>query len=130
VAARAELSELFGYEWSPEGGAPLRLRLPSGETVLDIRCSYSKAAPRLEVIRSIPGTLWSPVPGSRIHHLGYWSDDVAADTAALEAKGYTCEAAGLREDGPPFFTFLASPKGPRVELLNRAMRPSMERLWA
>lgn len=126
---KAELSALYGYEWSPESGAPVRLRLPSGDAVLDIRCSYSRDAPRLEVIRAIPGTLWSPVPGSRIHHLGYWSDDVAADSAALEDKGYACEAAGTREDGVPFFTFYASPAGFRVELLTRSMQPSMEQLW-
>lgn len=129
-AAKAELSALYGYEWSPETGAPLRVRLPSGETVLDVKCSYSTSAPRLEVIRSIPGTLWSPVAGSRLHHLGYWSDDVATDSAALEDKGYTCEAAGLRDDGLPFFTFYASPKGFRVELLARGMRAGLERLWA
>ncbi|MBO0701270.1 MAG: VOC family protein, partial [Zavarzinella sp.] len=101
AAVKAELSELYGYEWSRETGAPLRLRLPTGETVLNVQCSYSKNAPRLEVIQSIPGTLWSPVPGSRIHHLGYWSDDVPADSAALEDKGYVCEAAGLGDDGVP-----------------------------
>jgi hypothetical protein len=129
AATKAELSALYGYEWSPQAGAPLRLRLPSGETVLDVRCSYSTSAPRLEVIQSIPGTLWTPVPGSRLHHLGYWSDDVPADSAALEAKGYVCEAAGLRDDDVPFFTFYASPAGFRVELLNRSMQAGMERLW-
>jgi hypothetical protein len=126
---KAELSDLYGYEWSRESGAPLRLRLPSGETVLDIQCTYSRSAPRLEIVRAVPGTLWSPVPGSRLHHLGYWSDDVTADTARLEDRGYTCEAAGLRPDGATFFTFCASPQGFRVELLTRGMQAALERAW-
>lgn len=41
----------------------------------------------VEIIQSVPGTLWKPVAGSGIHHLGYWSDDVAADSAELAADG-------------------------------------------
>ena len=49
---------------------------PSGDVELDLRFAYSATEPRLEIIRSVPGSLWVPAPGSGIHHLGYWSDDV------------------------------------------------------
>ena len=42
---------------------------------------YSRNAPRVEVIQSVPGTLWVPAVGSGIHHIGYWSDDIARDAA-------------------------------------------------
>jgi len=53
--------------------------LPDGEATLDLVFTYSKTEPRVEVIQSMPGTLWVPAEDSGIHHLGYWSDDVAAD---------------------------------------------------
>src|SRR5437879_3809505 len=90
-AALADLSALFGYEWCGEIGGPTQVRLPAGDTVLDLRCAYSKTSPRLEIVRRIPGTLWEPAVGSGIHHIGYWSDDVAADSAELERRGYLAE---------------------------------------
>lgn len=79
-----------------------------------------------------PGTLWEPTPGSGIHHLGYWSDDVAADTAELERHGYEVEATRRGLDGAPFFAFLRGGEvtGFRVELVSSAARPALERLWA
>jgi hypothetical protein len=130
-ATLAELSALFGYQWCDEMGGPTSVRLPTGDALLDLRCVYSRNAPRLEIIRPIPGTLWVQAAGSGIHHIGYWSDDVAADCAALERDGYVPEAA--RHDpgagGAPF-AFYRSAAGFRVELVSRAIRPSMERLWA
>jgi hypothetical protein len=119
------LSELFGYEWCAEIGGPTQVRLPAGDAVLDLRCAYSKTSPRLEIVRRVPGTLWEPAAGSGIHHIGYWSDDVAADSAELERRGYLAEAA--RDDS---FAFYRSDAGFRVELVSRKLQPAMERYWA
>lgn len=133
-ATKEQLSQLFGIEWCEEMGGPIEVSLPTGDTVLDFRCAYSRSAseaPRLEIVRRIPGTLWEPTPGSGIHHFGYWSDDVAADTAALERHGYVTEATREGPDGSLFFAYLRSGgrTGFRVELVDRAAKPSMERAW-
>ncbi len=92
--ALAELTALFGYEWCDEVHVEQPVHLPSGDTTVEFRFHYSRNAPRLEVIGHQPGTLWVPAAGSGIHHLGYWSDDVATDGASLERAGYAFEAAG------------------------------------
>jgi hypothetical protein len=126
-ATVSTISAVLGYEWAPEVGSPIEVRLPTGNTVLDLRCTYSTTVPRLEVVRAIPGTLWEATVG--IHHLGYWSDDVAADAAELEGQGYEREAARMGPDGIPFFTFHHHPAGFRIELLTRAAQPSLEGLF-
>jgi hypothetical protein len=125
-ATVATLSAVLGYEWAGEVGGPIEVNLPTGDTVLDIRCTYSTSLPRLEVVRAIPGTLWEPAAGAGIHHLGYWSDDVAADAVELEEQGYVREAGRSLPDGSPFFTFHIHPSGFRIELLTRAAQPSLE----
>ncbi|NUU20341.1 MAG: VOC family protein [Streptomycetaceae bacterium] len=128
-ATMDRLSSLFGYEWTEPMGGPTEVALPTGGAVLDFLCAYSTSAPRLEVVRHLPGTMWEPAPGSGIHHLGYWSDDVAADTAELERGGYVVEATRQGPDGKPFFAFLRGERGFRVELVTRAAEPSLARAW-
>jgi catechol 2,3-dioxygenase-like lactoylglutathione lyase family enzyme len=126
-ATEATLSAVLGYEWTADMGGPLEVRLPSGDTVVDMRCAYSTTTPRVEVVQAVPGTLWQPTPGGAgVHHVGYWSDDVAADAAALGAEGYELEASRTLPGVGLFFTFHRSPTGFRVELVTRAAQPSME----
>ncbi|MEU6140671.1 VOC family protein [Streptomyces sp. NPDC047081] len=134
-ATKEQLSKLFGFEWCADMGGPTEVALPTGDAVIDFRCAYARSsstAPRLEIVRKTPGTLWEPTPGSGIHHFGYWSDDVAADVAELERHGYVTEATREGPDGGLFFAFLRSgdTTGFRVELVSRAAQPSLERVWA
>ena len=128
--ALAGLSDLFGYQWCDELGGPTQVQLPAGEALLNFRCAYSRTSPRLEIVARIPGTLWEPTAGSGIHHVGYWSDDVAADSAALERRGYQAEATRDGPDGVPFFAFYRSATGFRVELVSRIAQPALERSWS
>lgn len=128
-AARAEFSSLLGYEWGDEVGGPIQVTLPSGDVVLDLRCAYSLTSPRLEIVRRLPGTLWEPA-ASGIHHVGYWSDDVAADSAELTRRGFVTEATRTGPDGAPFFAFHRAPTGFRIELVTRLAQPGLERCWA
>lgn len=123
-----EFSALFGYTWGPEIGGSVEVVLPTGTAVLDLRCAYSLTTPRIEIVRPIPGTLWEP-SAAGIHHVGYWSDDVAADSAALTARGFVTEATRSGPDGSPFFAFLRGTTGLRIELVTRLARPSLERVW-
>jgi Glyoxalase/Bleomycin resistance protein/Dioxygenase superfamily len=129
-AALADLSATFGYEWSGELGGPIQVRLPNEASLVNIRCAYSRSSPRLEIVGRIPGTLWEPAAGSGIHHVGYWSDDMAADSAELERRGYVAEATSDGSDGAPFFAFYRRATGFRVELVSRVAQPGLERHWS
>jgi hypothetical protein len=126
----SSLSALFGYEWCAEIGGPLPVKLPTGDAILDLRFAYSRSVPRLEIIRTVPGSLWEPAAGSGIHHLGYWSDDVAADSAALAGKGYAVEATGVQPDGVPYWAYHRGASGPRIELVSRTVQAGLEQYWA
>lgn len=125
---RDELSTLLGYEWGPEVGGSTAVSLPGGESTVDLRCAYSIGTPRLEVVASVPGTLWQATPG--IHHLGYWSDDVDADCADLRKHGYTIEATRETPSGGMFFAFARSRSGLLVELVTREAEQGLSRCWA
>lgn len=124
-AALAQLSDLFGYEWCDEIAVRTEVTLPTGPVEVDQRFRYSRDEPRLEVIQSVPGTLWEPAAGSGIHHLGYWSADLARDAAALEGRGFAREAAGIRPDGALFWAYFRAAAGPRIELVSTDLRPGL-----
>ncbi len=123
-----DLTDLLGYEWCDEIGFPIPVELPTGTETIELRFAYSKTTPRLEIIRAVPGTLWVPVTGGA-HHLGYWSDDVAADSARLVARGFEVEAVGRQPDGAPYWSYHRSPSGPRIELVGRAMEAALQHYW-
>ncbi|WP_063039503.1 VOC family protein [Nocardia pseudovaccinii] len=130
-ATMATLSEVLGYEWGPEIGGPVSVDLPDTRAaVLEMRCRYSTTVPRLEIVRSIAGTLWEPAGPAGLHHVGYWSDDVAADAAELVRHGYVTEATRPGADGQLFFAFLRGADGFRVELVDRAVESSLAQCWA
>ena len=123
------LTDQFGYEWCEEIKAPTQVVLPGGECEVEFRMTYSRNAPRVEIVAMIPGTLWMPAD-SGIHHLGYWSDDIAGDSAALRASGCMFEANGVGPDGNPFWSYHRHPAGPRIELVSTALKPMMENWWS
>lgn len=127
--ALADLADLFGYEWCEQIAVPTEVRLPEGDLTIDLRFTYSRTTPRLEVIQTVPGTLWSPAAGSGVHHIGYWSDDVAADSARLAARGHPAEATGIRPDGTPHWAYHRGPDGPRIELVSRALEAGLRGYW-
>ncbi|MFW0793870.1 VOC family protein [Gordonia sp. CPCC 205515] len=128
AATRKSLGALFDYSWGPTIDSSVEVRTPSGESVLDMSCAFTLETPRIEVVREVPGTLWSG--GGGIHHLGYWSDDVDADLAAAEGLGFVCEAKRSGPDGSTFFAFCRNPDGLLVELVTRAAAEGLSRCWA
>jgi catechol 2,3-dioxygenase-like lactoylglutathione lyase family enzyme len=129
-AALIEMTDLFGYEWCSLISVETTVVLPSGETSLGLTFAYSTNIPRVEVIQSIPGTLWIPAPESGLHHLGFWSDDVAADADRLRFQDYQSEASGVRPDGEPMWAYHRRPGGPRIELVSRQLQAGLEQYWA
>lgn len=122
--AKAEFAELFGYEWASELAFPTPVTFADGaEETLDLRLVYSRNQPRVELVQSIGRAPWVP-SDSGVHHVGYWSDDVDADSAALAALGYEREVSG------GVFAYHRSPAGARIELVHRSVQEAMEQYWA
>ncbi|MGP0031632.1 MAG: VOC family protein [Acidimicrobiales bacterium] len=129
-SALADLTQLFGYRWCEPISVSTPVVFPAGDAMVDLTFTYSTTTPRVEVIRSVPGTLWTPVAGSGIHHLGYWSDDVPGDAALLAAQGYAAEAAGAQPGGDPSWAYHRRFDGPRIEIVSRRLQPGLEQWWA
>ncbi|MCX4090727.1 VOC family protein [Nocardia sp. alder85J] len=134
-ATVAALTATLGYEWGIRMTNPVDVELPTGPRQVELTCQFSIQQPRLEIVSSVAGTLWEPVPGGGIHHLGYWADDVAADVAELTRNGWEVEATRPMPgtdpaDGVLFFAFLSSARGFRIELVDRRVEPGMRQCWA
>jgi hypothetical protein len=129
AATMAQLTQLLGYEWCDQIGGTIPVALPGGDVTVEMRTWYSKTTPRLEVVQSHPGTVWTPA-SSGLHHFGYWVDDVAAAITTLEVNGYTFEAAGKLPDGAPYWAYLSASAGPRLEIVSRQLQPMMEHYFA
>jgi catechol 2,3-dioxygenase-like lactoylglutathione lyase family enzyme len=118
-------SEVAGYSWCEEYAGDQVVETPSGEITIPLRFAYSMDEPRLEVLQSVPGTLWTPAD-SGIHHLGYWSDDVAADVETLVSAGGAVEARAPLPDGSALWAYCRAAGGSRIELVSSLIRPVME----
>ncbi len=129
-AAMDDLGGLFGYEWCPILAIETPVVLPDREIMLDLRFTYSRSAPRVELIKSVVGTLWIPAEGSGIHHAGYWSDDVGADGLLLAGRGYAEEARGVGPDGTAVWSYHRRVGGPRIELVSRQLEAGLASYWA
>ena len=129
-ATQTQLPSLARVRVGAGDRCSIEVTLPSGLVTVEVRCAFSITTPRLEVVRSVPGTFWEPAEGSGIHHAGYWSDDVDADAAELASQGYVTEATRSGPDGSLFFAFLRSDTGYRMELVTRAAEPHMQQCWA
>ena len=124
------LAKNAGYRWCEEMTVKNLFVTPVGETPISLRLTYSRDEPHLEVIEAIPDSIFTSSEPS-LHHLGYWSDDVEADLAALEAEGATIDGRGFWPDGKgPIWAFATPPIGPRIELVHRSSKGSMEQWWA
>lgn len=131
-SARSELSALFGYEWCETMTVSTPVVLEGVESMVELTFTYSVTTPRVELVLSVPSvpsSPWTPAKDSGIHHLGYWSEDVAADSAELAERGHVIEAKGVRRGGTAIWTYHRAPSGPRIELVSRELEPLLEGYW-
>jgi Glyoxalase/Bleomycin resistance protein/Dioxygenase superfamily len=131
--AMAEMGESLGLTWCEVQSREQNVWTPStGSIKVPLTFTYSAEGPQhVELLEGGPGTIWDGrvVPG--IHHTGVWVDDVAKETNALVAKGWTLAAAGKApKDGYGSFTYVVPPSGLIVELVSDAIRPMFERWFA
>jgi catechol 2,3-dioxygenase-like lactoylglutathione lyase family enzyme len=122
-------SAIAGYRWTDVVEVDQVAHTPEGEITVPMRMVYSGSEPRVEVLETVPGTVWKPAD-SGVHHLGYWSDDVESDLAALESTGMQCEVKSFNPDGSGtlLWAYCKGAAGPRIELVSRAMEPFIK-VW-
>lgn len=123
-AAMARLSALGGYRWINPVSYTLPFRTASGTRELTSTFVYSLQAPHLELVQEVPGTPWAAAPGYAIHHLGYWTDNLAETAQWLEDNGFTFEATA--DTAPPdlaLFAYYVDAAGTRIEIVDRALFP-------
>jgi len=126
-ATLALLTETAGYQWCEEYRGDQLVQTPEGQATVEMRIVYSVTEPRLEILQTVPGTVWTP-SSSGVHHLGYWSDDVSADGAALTDRGLRLEVTAPAPDGSALWAYYKGASGPRVELVSRMLEPLL-RKW-
>jgi hypothetical protein len=123
AAAKDELGAALGVTWF-EGGGEVRLR--TGDEVRSVRTSYalSQDGPHhVELCQSVAGTLWTVAPPGQVHHLGWWTEDVVATSAALEAEGLPVVASiCFDDDSPPVCAYHRAATGPYIEVVGIALR--------
>ncbi|MGD0311939.1 MAG: VOC family protein [Acidimicrobiales bacterium] len=125
AAARLRFSEQVGVTWGPvmhldrseyrDGSG--------GDIVLPTTICYSVEEPRLELIQEVPGSVWVCNEHSNLHHIGFWSDDLPGDSAALSQVGCPLQLCGRSgHDAPVSFAYHRNDLGVRIELVDASMR--------
>jgi catechol 2,3-dioxygenase-like lactoylglutathione lyase family enzyme len=132
-AAMAELGSALSLDWCQPQVRDQALWLPDiGATSVKLRFTYSSAGPQhVELLEGEPGSVWDGTEHPGLHHVGLWSDDVAAETATLVDAGWVLRLAQKDPaDGYGVFTYVKPPTGLLVELVSTKVRPMFERWFA
>ncbi len=127
-AAMAHFTELLGTVWGPVMEGDVEVRDGEGvDRVVPNRICYSTAAPYLELIQEMPGTVWVCNEHSNLHHIGFFSDDLVTDSGSLTTSQCPLELNGREgSTSPTMFTYHRDPLGVRIEYVDVAIRPMME----
>jgi hypothetical protein len=123
-AAMARLSALAGYRWINPLTYTVPMRTATGTQEVTSTFVYSLQAPYVELLQEVPGSPWTAAPGNSVHHLGYFTDDLAESARALEDNGFTFEAtADFAPPGLALFAYYVDEFGTRIEIVDRALFP-------
>jgi catechol 2,3-dioxygenase-like lactoylglutathione lyase family enzyme len=132
-AAMGELGAALGVTWCVPQERAQAVWIPgAGHVELPLRFTYSAEGPQhVELLEGPAGSIWDGREQPGLHHVGVWSDDVAAGTAALLDEGWTLRLAQRDPaDGYGAFTYVQPPSGLLVELVWSGLRPMFERWFA
>jgi Glyoxalase/Bleomycin resistance protein/Dioxygenase superfamily len=128
-----ELSGAFGLGWSSLRESDTSVWTPTGRVDLTFRGGFSQPGPtRLELIEAIPGTLWNGPNSTNLHHVSFWSSDLAADSRSLVEQGFPLVATTWTDGGestPSLFAYHRKNSGPYMELLDERERVHYEEWW-
>jgi catechol 2,3-dioxygenase-like lactoylglutathione lyase family enzyme len=131
--AMAELGTALSLQWCEPQVRDQAVWLPDvGATTIKLHFTYSAAGPQhVELLQGESGSVWDGTQEPGLHHVGLWSDDVAAETSALVGAGWTLRLAQRDPaDGYGVFTYVQPPSGLLVELVSTAVKPMFERWFA
>jgi len=123
-------SSVLGLSWMPiiETEVPVSGGDGGPDRVVALRFAYSVEDPHLEVIEEAPGSVWVCNAGSNLHHIGFWAENLPAESRRLEASRCPVEIAGFTDSAerPALYTYHADPLGVRIELVDAGLRAGME----
>ncbi|ORA17479.1 VOC family protein [Mycobacterium asiaticum] len=123
-AAMARLTALAGYQWISPMSYTLPFRTTAGTRELTSTIVYSVQAPYLELLQEVPGTPWTAAPGNAVHHVGYFTDNLAQTAQSLQDHGFVFE---MTADVPGtelgLFAYYVDAVGTRIEIVDRALFP-------
>jgi len=123
-AAMARLSALAGYRWITPLSYTLPFRTATGTHELTSTVVYSVQSPHVELLQEVPGSPWTAAPGNSVHHLGYFTDNLADTAQLLERNGFTFEmTADVPGQDLALFAYYVDPFGTRIEIVDRALFP-------
>ena len=128
MEARTTFSEQLGVRWGPVLHLDaVEYRDGDGQdVVLPTTMCYSVDAPHLELVQELPGSIWVRNEHSNLHHIGFWSDDLAADGSELTGAGCPLQLCGRSADDTPVsFAYHRNDLGVRIELVDAALRETM-----
>jgi Glyoxalase/Bleomycin resistance protein/Dioxygenase superfamily len=127
-AAMARLTALTGYRWITPLSYTLPFRTAAGSRELTSTIVYSVQGPHLELVQEVPGSPWTAAPGNSVHHLGYFTDNLAETGRLLERNGFSFEmtadvAQPSAESDLALFAYYVDAFGTRIEIVDRALFP-------
>jgi hypothetical protein len=128
-AAMTHFTELVGVEWGPVVATEaFDVRDADGrDLTLPNKLCYSTAPPYLELVEELPGSVWVCNEHSNLHHIGYWTDALPADSEAFAATQCPLQICGREgAQAPVQFAYHRDPLGVRFELVDAALKPMME----
>src|SRR4051812_45661960 len=127
-AAMAAYSDILAVEWASPKRNQTPVRGPQGIVERETWLTYSLGeGHHIELIWEVAGGVWSPAsPQPRLHHMGFWVDDLQAESARLVAKGYALHLTGPAEEGALHFAYHDAKQGALFIELNMASnRPTV-----
>lgn len=94
-------SAAFGLHFAPPKTAATPMRCPTGVLEREARFTYSVEGPHhVELLQQVqPAPYLELTGGPQIHHVGYYTKDLEAQTRRLEALGLVCELSGVSATG-------------------------------
>jgi hypothetical protein len=117
--AVAEMSEILAVPFTAPFELPFpEVQTPDGPVRVKLRYAYSTRPANVELIQSVPRTLWDFDDRHRGHHLGVWTDDVAKEAERLADRGMPKLWWGNNDAGRPMFSFHLTPFGFYIELVD------------
>jgi hypothetical protein len=94
--AMSAMGKALRLDWAPPRTSTAPMQCAEGLLDREVRFTYSLQGPHfIELLEQVnPAPYLNLTGGRRVHHLGYYTDDLECASAMLEANGYRRELSG------------------------------------